>query len=110
MSLPNTSGQELFGDLQPAVDAGVEALFGHHPERGGPEREQAVYAVLNAAIPSLRVFVLAEMGLEQEVKEGDWEIPRNCHWRETRYVTPWVHEDDPPLEEAFRRMREEDGQ
>lgn len=37
----------------PAVIAGAEALLGHHPERGGQERLQAVFAVLMAAIPLL---------------------------------------------------------
>lgn len=34
----------------PIVDKGVEALFGHHPERGGSERRQAVFAVLTACL------------------------------------------------------------
>jgi hypothetical protein len=37
----------------PAVHAGAEALFGQHPERGGQERDQAVFAVLTAALPYL---------------------------------------------------------
>lgn len=36
----------------PSVKAGAEALFGHHPERGGAEREQAVFAVLSEVINS----------------------------------------------------------
>lgn len=38
----------------PAVQAGVEALFGQHPERGGPERQQAAFAVIQAALPYFR--------------------------------------------------------
>lgn len=34
----------------PAIQVGVGALFGQHPERGGQERAQAVFTVLNAVI------------------------------------------------------------
>lgn len=46
----------IWGDDGELVRAGVDALMGHHPERGGSEREQAVAAVLKA-FRSVRPFV-----------------------------------------------------
>lgn len=34
----------------PAIQVGIGSLFGQHPERGGQERAQAVFAVLNSVI------------------------------------------------------------
>lgn len=43
--------QDVISDLEiddPAIDRGVDALLGHHPERGGQERRQAVFSVARA--------------------------------------------------------------
>lgn len=40
-----------YGHDAEAVVAAREALFGHHPERGGPELDQAAYAVVLAVRP-----------------------------------------------------------
>jgi hypothetical protein len=45
--------EALWGADAEAVRAGAAALFGHHPERGRDEREQAAYAVVQAARPAL---------------------------------------------------------
>lgn len=36
----------------PVIKICAEAMEGHHPERGGPEREQAIFVILQAAIES----------------------------------------------------------
>lgn len=46
-----TDTEALWGEDAEAVEAAVEALFGHHPERGGVERAQAAYAVVAAVKP-----------------------------------------------------------
>lgn len=46
----NKHEEEPFDINHPAIKVGVEALFGHHPERGGIEREQAVFVVLDAVM------------------------------------------------------------
>lgn len=62
----------------PAVDAGVEALFGHHPERGGQERRQAAFVVIQAAIPFLAADPVSEF--EDRLIEAEQEI-RNLRGR-----------------------------
>lgn len=42
------SDEALWGEDAAAVRAASEALFGHHPERGGHERDQAAFAVVQA--------------------------------------------------------------
>lgn len=37
----------------PLVKFGSDVLFGHHPERGGPERDQAVFSILSAVFHKL---------------------------------------------------------
>lgn len=55
---PSASPEEvrvaLWGDDAPLVAAAVAALHGHHPERGGLEREQAAFAVIQAVKRVLR--------------------------------------------------------
>lgn len=45
---PNERSKLLWGDDAAAVEAALEALSGHHPERSVQEREQAMYAVVRA--------------------------------------------------------------
>lgn len=50
---PRSADEILWGEDAAAVRAAADAMFGHHPERGGPEREQAAYAMLQAVKPIL---------------------------------------------------------
>lgn len=46
-----TDVEALWGEDAEAVEAAIAALFGQHPERGGSERAQAAYAVVQAVKP-----------------------------------------------------------
>jgi hypothetical protein len=61
--------EALWGEDAEAVEVAVDALFGHHPERGGAEREQAAYAVVLAVKRVLLSKVVAE--LRDEVFQND---------------------------------------
>lgn len=45
--------EPLWGEDAEAVRVGALALLGHHPERGGQERDQAVFTVIQAIRPHL---------------------------------------------------------
>jgi hypothetical protein len=57
----NRRDRDLWGQDAEAVRAAVDALFGHHPERGGPEREQAAFAVVKAVRPIIEAQVRSEL-------------------------------------------------
>lgn len=50
---PDADGKLLWGDDFKLVRAASEALTGHHPERGGQEKEQAAFVVVQAVKEAL---------------------------------------------------------
>lgn len=60
--------RHLWGEDGPAVRAGVDALRGQHPERGGTEREHAAFMVVLAVKP----IVTAKLAAALEQAAGQY--------------------------------------
>jgi hypothetical protein len=71
----------------PVIQICSEAMEGHHPERGGAERQQAIFTVLQAAINS---------GF---LKEGNGREPSlDRSWAEKKVGEPFAISEIPPTE------------